>query len=39
MKKYLGNMAQPELGLAILMITTSSYAAMTLEQQVAHLQK
>lgn len=39
MKKYLGNMAQPALGLAILMITTSSYAAMTLEQQVAHLQK
>ena len=39
MKKYLGNMAQPALGLAILMITTSNHAAMTLEQQVAHLQK
>ncbi|WP_425919349.1 DcaP family trimeric outer membrane transporter [Acinetobacter sp. TSRC1-2] len=39
MKKYLGNMAQPTLGLAILMITTSSYAAMTLEEQVANLQK
>ncbi len=38
MKKYLSNMAQPALGLAILMITTSSYAAMTLEEQVAHLQ-
>ena len=39
MKKYLDNMAQPALGLAILMITTSNHAAMTLEQQVAHLQK
>src|SRR5690606_37557446 len=38
MKKYLSNMAQPALGLPILMITTSSYAAMTLEEQVAHLQ-
>jgi len=39
MKKYLDNMAQPALGLAILIITTSNHAAMTLEQQVAHLQK
>jgi hypothetical protein len=39
MKKYLDNMAQSALGLAILIITTSNHAAMTLEQQVAHLQK